>query len=288
MRDYHLRRFVRWCAAKSIDGPKSVSSDHISEYQHHVYDTVKRNGERLAVSTRVQRLVPLRVLFRWLLRQRLVGADPTSDLELPAPARRLPSCVLSIDDVERVNASTVGRGQRGIRDRAILETLYSTGLRRNEIARLKIQDVDLANGILFVNHGKGSRDRYVPLGTRAAVWITRYLTEVRPLLAGRPDDDTLFLHECGEPFIRHRLSDLVKRYLRAAGVERTGACHLFRHAMATHMLDNGADVRHLQLILGHASLSTTALYTHVSIRQLKAVHARTHPAERRRNMPTGI
>lgn len=280
VRAWHLRRFICWCLSKDLRAPTAVARKDVACYQHHVHRTLKRNGEFLAMTTRLQRLIPLRVFFRWLARTGVVAVDPTIDMELPSPARRLPQPVLSLAEVERTIAVGRTRGWVGIRDCAILEAFYSTGLRRNELARLELRDLDLSNGILFVSHGKGGRDRYVPLGTRAVACISRYLTEVRPRLVRRANDETLFVHERGEPFLRHRLSDLVKRYLRAAGIKRVGACHLFRHAMATHMLDNGADVRHLQLILGHASLSTTALYTHVSIRQLKAVHARTHPAER--------
>jgi integrase/recombinase XerD len=130
-----------------------------------------------------------------------------------------------------------------------------------------------------IREGKGQKDRYVPLGSRAIGWIRRYIEEVRPELVMEPDPGVLFLHEFGEPFSKNRLTDLVKRYLRAAGIG-SGACHLFRHAMATQMLENGADIRFIQAILGHAQLTTTEIYTHVTIVKLKEVHALTHPAER--------
>ena len=139
--------------------------------------------------------------------------------------------------------------------------------------------MDLKNGSLLIREGKGKKDRYVPLGARANHWIRRYIEEVRPELVIEPDEGHLFLHEFGEPFQKNRLSDLVKRYLRALGIN-AGSCHLFRHAMATQMLENGADIRFIQAILGHAQLTTTEIYTHVSIVKLKEVHALTHPAER--------
>jgi integrase/recombinase XerD len=161
-----------------------------------------------------------------------------------------------------------------------LETLYSTGIRRSELINLKLYDIDVKNGSLMVRQGKGQKDRYVPLGSRAIRWLKRYLEEIRPSIVIEPDEGYVFVHEFGEPFSKNRLSDMIKKHLRAAGVDKPGAAHLFRHAMATHMLTNGADIRFIQAILGHAQLTTTEIYTHVTIAKLKEVHAMTHPAER--------
>lgn len=128
--------------------------------------------------------------------------------------------------------------------------------------------------------GANGAARLVPLGARAGRWIHRYVEEVRPTLVVEPDPGWLFLHEYGEPFKKNRMTDLVKKYIEKAGVEKPGACHIFRHTMATLMLDHGADIRHIQAILGHSQLSTTEIYTQVSIQKLKAVHALTHPADR--------
>jgi integrase/recombinase XerD len=194
--------------------------------------------------------------------------------------RKLPAHILSREDVEAVIAQTHLHGAFGVRDRAILETLYSTGIRRSELAQLKLYDLDLKNGTLRVREGKGKKDRFVPLGSRAIAALKGYIEDVRAELVMGADDGTVFVHEFGEPFEKGRLSDLVKRYLLAAGIDKPGACHLFRHAMATQMLENGADIRFIQAILGHAQLTTTEIYTHVSIAKLKEIHALTHPAER--------
>jgi len=164
----------------------------------------------------------------------------------------------------------------GLRNRAMLELLYSSGLRRMELTYLKVYDLDLEQGLLKVRQGKGKKDRVVPVGDRAVVWITCYLKDVRPGLVKGNDHGELFLSlKYGVPFNPARMA---RRYLTAAGIHREGACHLFRHAMATAMLDRGADIRFIQEMLGHESLESTQIYTHVSIQKLKEVHARTHPA----------
>jgi integrase/recombinase XerD len=278
----HLKRFIRWCLERSLDRPQDVTRPILERYRRYLYHYRKESGEPLSFATQQQRLLPLRAFFKWLSRENLILSNPASELELPRVHRRLPAHILSREDIERVMAQTALHGELGIRDRAMLETLYSTGIRRFELIGLKLYDIDLRNGTLFVRAGKGERDRYVPLGSRAIGWLRRYIEDVRPELVIEPDEGHLFLHEFGEPFEKNRLSDRVKRYLRAAGIDKPGSCHLFRHAMATQMLENGADIRFIQAILGHAQLSTTEIYTHVTIAKLKEVHALTHPAERSR------
>jgi integrase/recombinase XerD len=280
-----LRRFIRWAEERTIRTPQEVTRPVLERYRRFLYHYRKDNGEPLSFATQMQRLIPLRVFFKWLARENHILGNPASELELPRVHRRLPAHILSREQVEQVMAPTQRMDEHGnldpkaLRDRAILETLYSSGIRRTELIQLGLYDVDLKNGTLAVREGKGRKDRYVPLGSRAIHWIRRYLEEVRPELVLEPDPGVLFLHEFGEPFSKNRLTDLVKKYLRAAGIER-GACHLFRHAMATQMLENGADIRFIQAILGHAQLTTTEIYTHVTIVKLKEIHALTHPAER--------
>jgi integrase/recombinase XerD len=204
---------------------------------------------------------------------------------LPRTPARLPVHVLSVQDVENVlNQADVAKPW-GVRDRAMLEVLYSTGLRRSELAALAVFDWDRNRGAITVRQGKGGKDRVVPIGDRAAAWLGRYVDEVRPTLSREPDDGAMFLTDYGEPFEKNRLGDLVRRYFDWAGVKAPGSCHLLRHACATHMLENGADIRFIQALLGHADLSSTQIYTQVSIVKLKEIHAATHPArlERRQN-----
>jgi integrase/recombinase XerD len=192
--------------------------------------------------------------------------------------KRLPRALLSVEDIEAILREAVPDTASGLRDRAMLELLYSTGLRRMEVTRLALYDIDLSRRLVLVREGKGKKDRVVPLGERAAAWLIKYLAEARPALLAT-DNAALFITDLGETILPENLASKVKRYMHRAGIDKVGAVHLFRHACATHMLDNGADVRYIQALLGHANLETTEIYTHVSIEKLQQIHAATHPAK---------
>ena len=223
-------------------------------------------------------MTPIRKWFRWLTRNNRVLYNPAADLDLPKVEERLPKHVLTIEEVERVLNLPDTATALGVRDRAMLETLYSTGIRRMEIIGLQQRDVDYERGTLMVRQGKGKKDRMIPIGDRALAWVARYRDEVRPELAVAGDDGTLFLTVTGQAFSDNRMTQMVRNHVRAAGLGNIGSCHLFRHAMATQMLENGADVRFIQAMLGHADIKTTQVYTRVSIRALKDIHSATHTA----------
>ncbi len=165
----------------------------------------------------------------------------------------------------------------GLRDRAMLELLYATGIRRMEVCGLEVTDVHLDKLRILVRQGKGGRDRMLPLGRRAAYWVGRYLQEARPMLSSQGTSATLFIGQGGAPLSLQWLSTVVSQYIGKAQLGKRGACHLFRHSMATLMLEGGADIRYIQAMLGHADLSTTQIYTQVAIDQLQRVHGATHP-----------
>ena len=274
-----LDYFIRWCDERSIRHPSEVTRAILERYQRYLFHYRKKGGDPLAFSTQATRLNPLKAFFKWLARERHIAYNPASELIMPKLPRRLPQYVLTIEEVERVLSEPDCSKPAGIRDRAMMELLYSTGLRRMELAKLKVHDLNMGHGTVMVRGGKGGKDRMVPMGSRAAAWVSKYLADVRPMLAVGSDDSTLFLTDFGESFVKNRLGDLVKRYIANAGVPAPGACHLFRHACATHMLENGADIRFIQAMLGHSQLSTTEIYTQVSISKLKEIHAATHPAK---------
>lgn len=217
-------------------------------------------------------------VLRWLTERGEIVANPTSSLARVRVGRRLPRRILSAAEADLVLAQPRVSRPLGLRDRAILETLYSTGLRRAELAHLDLQDLDRARGLLLVREGKFSRDRLVPIGERALAWVERYVVKARRKLVGRSGEEALFVSRRGGRLGTSALSHLASQNVHAAGIGASGACHLFRHTMATLMLENGADLRSLQEILGHASLATTQVYTHVALGTLKRVHEVTHPA----------
>jgi len=275
-----LNEFLRWCSRRSIVDACGITRDLLEQYQGHLFHRRKADGRPLALSTQVTRLNPIKAFCKWLARSRQVPFNPAADLVVPRVPRRLPGRVLTPAEADRVMHCPDTGTPSGVRDRAILEVLYSTGMRRMEVVRLSLADVLLDQCTAFVRRGKGGRDRVVPLGGRAVDWVGQYLSDVRGHLGGVGAESALFLTDYGEPFRRNRLGDLVKRYLGLAGIAIPGACHAFRHACATHMLENGADIRFIQSLLGHADLSTTQIYTRVSIGKLREVHARTHPTGR--------
>ncbi len=283
-----ILRFITWCDSRGLDRPQDITRPILERYQRHLYHYRKHNGAPLSIVTQLNLLTPLKSWFRWLTRQNHILYNPASDLDLPKKPKRLPKGLLSVAEVETViNQCDVSQAL-GVRNRAILETFYSTGIRRAELIRLNLYDVNLEQGTLMVRGGKGAKDRLVPIGERACAWIDRYLREVRPELATGAEGQTLFLYEDGGPYNNQRMGDLVKRHLQHAGVQQVGACHLFRHAMATHMLDNGADIRFIQAMLGHADLNTTQIYTQVSVAKLKEIHNATHPARVSRRQAVAV
>jgi integrase/recombinase XerD len=282
-----LQRFVAWLDERAITQPAQITRPVIERYQRHLWLARKPNGQPLSVQTQLAALNALIAWFRWLTRERHIPHNPASDLELPKPPKKLPRAILSFAQVETILAQADTREAIGVRNRAILELFYSSGIRRLELIALKLYDVDLPRGMLMVRQGKGNKDRFIPIGDRAGAWLARYLDEVRSELATSVDESAFFLDELGRPLRTSYLGDLVKRHIEAAGVEVVGACHLFRHACATHMLEGGADIRFIQAMLGHAHLTTTEVYTHVSIAKLKEIHAATHPARLERAKARG-
>jgi len=273
-----LQSFIAWCAERSINDPGEITPPILERYRRHLYHFRKPDGHPLSLGAQRNRLTPLKGFFGRLAKEHHIPYNPASELELPRPHKRLPRAILSKSEVAAVLNQAL-LVEEGIRDRAIIETLYATGIRRMELVNLKLDDIDLEQGTLMVRQGKGNKDRLIPIGERACNWIDRYLIEIRPGLVVEPDCGHLFLTSYGEALIKKRLPELVKKHLLAAGVTKPGACHLFRHTMATQMLDNGADIRFIQAMLGHADISTTQIYTQVSIAKLKEVYTRTHPAK---------
>jgi integrase/recombinase XerD len=272
-----IAAFATWCEDRAVQQPTEVTRPLLERYQRYLFLHRKPNGAPLSVGRQRTALFSLRAYFRWLSRQGLLPANPAADLSLPKRPLQLPRYVLSPAQVEKVLAVPDVGTLLGLRDRALLEVLWATGVRRAEVAKLCLWDVQWERELLFVREGKGKKDRVVPISRRALAWVRRYLDEVRPRLVLASDEGLLFLSSEGTGLSLEHLSLHVGHLVRATGVEAKGACHLFRHACATAMLEGGADVRFIQELLGHANAATTQVYTHVSAAKLKAVYEATHP-----------
>lgn len=276
-----LRKFIAWADERGLDDPREVTRPMLERYQRWLFYYRKDDGTPLTPGMQYQYLAPLKTWFRWMSREHHILANPAADLDLPRQPKRLPRSVPTVQEVEAILAEAEPDHPQGLRDRALLEVLYATGLRRMELAGTAVYDVDLVRGVLWVRHGKGGRERVVPLGERAMAWLDKYLTEARPQLLAA-DSAALFVNDYGEPVHADFVSGKVKRYMEFAQVHKLGSAHLLRHACATHMLEGGADIRFIQEMLGHANIETTEIYTHVSIDKLIDVHRATHPSRLQR------
>jgi integrase/recombinase XerD len=278
VRRHHLFALATFLIERDVTEPRQVTPTLLDAYQRHLFHYKKVDGQPLSFRTQAQRLIPVKGFFAWMSQMGRIEVDPAASLVLPKTEHRLPEAVLSVEEVEAVLAVPDTTTIYGLRDRAMLEVFYSTAIRRTELMGLRVADIDHSRGTLFVRQGKGGRDRHVPIGERARMWVLRYVDEARPTLAPR-ESETLFLTYAGRSFAPDVLSKLVTGYVRAGAPAKHGSCHLFRHTAATLMLDNGADVRYVAEMLGHQKLETTMTYTRVSLAKLREVHAATHPAE---------
>ena len=275
-----LAFFLAWAADRDVTRAGQVTRPMLEAYQRWLWRYRQKDGRALSWSTQHQKVGTLRDFFRWLTRQDAILHNPASELELPRSEHRLPAESLSPAEIGRLLAVPDTADALGVRDRTMLEVFYSTGLRRAELCRVGLTEVNLERRTLTVRRGKGKKDRVVPLGERACRWLQRYLDEVRPRLCLDTREPALFLTGYGAPFHPNVVTRMVTAWMQRAVPGRKGSCHLLRHTCATHMLEGGADIRYIQQLLGHESLETTAIYTEVSLKQLQEVHARCHPTGR--------
>lgn len=264
-----LRRFADFLQVSGLTQPDQITTTHLLNYLMSLRDS------GLSVNSTARNLVAVRMLYRFLFNEGEVKENVTSVVETPKLWLRLPD-VLSVDEVSRLLGAPNVHTPLGLRDRAILEAFYACGARVSEIAALTLDTVSLE--MRFVRcFGKGSKERIVPLGRPAVAWMTRYLEEVRPTLARSAEEPRFFLNCRGRGLSRVGLWGIVKQHVREAGIRKTVSPHTLRHSFATHLLENGADLRSVQELLGHANIATTQIYTHVDRERLKSVHRQFHP-----------
>ena len=276
-RSFYLAKFVSWAELRGVFRPADVTFPILEAYQRHVSLRRKADGTPLAWSTQSKALAPVRVFFSWCLRNHRILSNPASDLVMPRQNHKLPAATLTHQEAEMVLSIPDTVTPIGLRDRVVMEILYATAMRRGELVNLDLPDVDLARRWLTLRYTKNRWDRVVPMGERAAAWLTRYLSEARPHLLVGHDPGSLFLATNGERLGATWLTGQVHRYIEVSGTNKTGSCHLFRHSAATLMVEGGADIRYVQELLGHRDLSSTHIYTRVAPERLAAIHAATHP-----------
>jgi integrase/recombinase XerD len=265
-----LSLFADWLGAAEQGGR---ALDVTAETDLNSYFSARHAATKATSANR--RLTVFKRYFRWALRERLIDADPTLKLQSAKQALRVPK-TLSEAQVESLLAAPDEGTPLGLRDRAMLELLYASGLRVSELVGLKTFHLSLNEGVLRVM-GKGSKERLVPFGQVAREWIVNYLAEARPAILGGQQTDDLFVTGHGKGMSRVMFWMLVKKYARIGGIHSPLSPHTLRHAFATHLLNHGADLRAVQMLLGHADISTTTIYTHVARERLKALHAQHHP-----------
>ena len=273
--------FLGWLQDQGL-ALKDVRASDVQRYQGELYARRKGDGRPYAAATVALRLIAVKTFFRFLLKRGHLLFDPSSGLELPRTEKKLPRVILTESEAKRIVTAPRGTDPLTLRDRAILETLYGTGIRVNELIHLKPADVDTEERVLRVIAGKGKKDRNVPLTKAAAKAIDVYLALGRPALLERsPAAPWLFVGgRQASKLHRAQLGDVVKAWAKEAGVKKNVSCHTFRHSIATHLLRARADIRQIQALLGHSDLGTTERYTHVAITDLRRVIERAHPRGR--------
>ena len=263
-------RYLEYLEARSITNSESIREKHISEFLSMLYDL------GLAPRSIARNLSSIKMFHKFLVGEGTTNNDPTQNIDSPKLGKTLPD-VLSQDEIEAILNQANTAERLGVRDRAILETMYATGMRVSEVVGLKQSHIFRSDGIVRV-FGKGSKERLVPIGRSALEWIGRYSTQVRPQLSKKGSGkDYVFLNARGKPLSRMTIWNIVKTYTLKSGIKKEVHPHTIRHSFATHLLEGGADLRAVQEMLGHVDISTTQIYTHIDREYLKEVHRTFHP-----------
>jgi integrase/recombinase XerD len=273
-----IGRFFGFLEAEGIATVACITPAVVESYRTHLFYRTWR-GRRLVAHSQARGLSAVKAFARFLAEEQYVLTDPGQGVALPRLPRLLPRVLLTEDDVVQLLETPDVTTTLGLRDRAILEVLYSSAVRNTELRQVRIDDVSLRREELYIREGKGGKSRVVPLGEEACYWLGLWLEEGRPSLVQPGTPQTVFLSWRGRPLTRESMSDLVVRNAQAAGLSEHVTPHLLRHCCATHMLARGAGLRHLQELLGHECAQTTQRYTRVDLSDLREVHRRCHPRE---------
>jgi integrase/recombinase XerD len=278
---FYLNRFFAWLRESGIGELAAVTRDIVRDYQTHLFEEINAStGQPNAVTYQNRSLQTVKSFFHFLSENDYLVGDPAKSIPYAREPQRLPRSILTQSEAKKVLHAPDTKTVLGYRDRTILEVLYSTGIRKEELLNILLTDVDYNDGLIRINCGKGKKDRVVPIGRIACRYLENYIKAVRPSLIRDPYNNHLFLSLRGNRLSKNMVWQIVKSYAGKAKIKKTISPHTFRHTCATLMLRNQANIRHIQELLGHASLDSTQVYASVSIVDLKEVHARCHPRER--------
>lgn len=264
-----VRKFLRFTSDKGVTSAGDVKYAHILDFLSSLRD------EGLTATTVVRSIVSVKQFFRYLLLEKLLTEDPTAHIKTPKMKKGIPG-VISLDDVERILTAPDESTPEGLRDAAMLEVLYATGIRVSELVGLTLNDVNFELGFVIV-YGKGSKERVVPIGDKAREKLLSYLRDSRPALLKSRESKALFATRLGKGMTRQGFWKIIKAQALKAGIHKNISPHTLRHSFATHLLERGADLRTIQIMLGHSDISTTQIYTHVESERLKEIHKKYHP-----------
>jgi len=273
-----LRNLLAFLEQERISAIEDLTADVLEEYQQDLAFRLTDKGTLLALRTQAQILGVVKSFTRFLKEKDYLISDPGAKLQLPRKPKKLPKAILNTKEVKKLLDAPDTRTNQGYRNRIMIEILYDTAIRRAELANIKLTDLDLNAGYILIR-GKGSKERVVPLSKRVCELVRNYILAVRACFVQGDDSGYLFLNRWGQKMNENAVWAVVKRCTHLARIKKNVSTHTMRHTCATHMLKNGAPVRHLQEMLGHESLESTQIYTHVTINDLKAVHKKYHPSE---------
>ena len=264
-----VRKFIEFLEHKKVKDISNVKYPEISEFLAYSKD------KGFNPATIVRSIVSIKQFFKYLIIEKIVSEDPAAQIKTPKMKKAIPG-VISLDDVEILLAAPDESTPEGLRDSAMLEVLYASGIRVSELIGLNLNDVNFDHGYVIV-YGKGSKERLVPVGEKARVKLREYLLHARPAILKTRDAKALFVTRRGSGMTRQGFWKLIKNYALKAGIPKKISPHTLRHSFATHLLERGADLRTIQIMLGHSDISTTQIYTHVESERLKEIHKKYHP-----------
>ncbi|MDD3296225.1 MAG: site-specific tyrosine recombinase XerD [Candidatus Omnitrophica bacterium] len=265
---HDLNKYLEYLSERGIKDLKSINRQVISDFLF----LSRKNMAPVSIS---RMLSTIKSFHKFLLREKISGTDPSDLIEAPKIEKKIPSC-LSCEEVNNLLKTPSFKKAQGLRDRTILELMYATGLRVSELSGLKAADINLDVGFIKCK-GKGSKERIVPIGKTAASYLSKYSLQARGKLLGKKSSLYLFLAQGGRPLSRQSIWKMIKSMVKRAGIKTAVSPHTLRHSFATHLLERGADLRSVQEMLGHASITTTQIYTHVNKVRLKKIHSQFHP-----------